>query len=376
VNYNPYAAPQAGPPPMMGAPMGGPPQGGAQPWDIGEILSLAWEGFKRCWGVLIGAIFVDALLAGIPGQISGGLVGAGVVDAGSAPAIILQTVLTLVGLAVGAFLATGLIRIFTTVARGGQPNFGDLFSGGSRMFSILGAQFLMGIAILLGLILLVVPGIILAIGLSFSSYFVADAGMGPIDALKASWAATTGSKGKLFLFGIVGFFIVLLGMLACCIGVFASAAVYSLAQAMIYVRLSGRGTTVGGFDPSGGMGGGYPPQGGYGAPPGGGYGGPPAGGGYGGGAPPAGGGGYGGPPAGGGYGGPPAGGGYGGPPAGGGGYGGPQGGGGGMPGGGGGGYGPPGGGGGYGPPGGGGGGGGMPPAGGGGGGGYGGPPGY
>ncbi len=348
---------------MMGVPPGGPPQGGAQPWDIGEILSLAFEGFKRTWGVLIGAFFVDAILAGIPGQIPQILTQTGAVDPGSAAASILALVLGLVGLAIGAFMASGLLKIYITAARGGQPNFGDLFSGGSKMFSILAVQILMGFAILLGLLLLIVPGIILALGLSYATYFVADADMGPIDALKASWAATTGSKGKLFLFGIVAFFIAMLGLVACCVGVFAAVAITALAQAMIYVRISGRGQTSGGFDPSaGGPGGGF-------APPGmGGYGGPPAGGGYGG-PPQGGGGGYGGPPqGGGGYGGPPQGGGGYGPPGAGGGYGGPQGGGGGMPPGGGGGYGgPPG----YGPPGGGGG---APPGGGYGGGG--GPPGY
>jgi hypothetical protein len=342
---------------MMGVPPGGAPQGSAQPWDIGEILSLAFEGFKRTWGVLIGAFVVDAILTQIPGGISNGIVASGAIDQGSAAQVIIQLVLTLVGLAVGAFMASGLLKIYITAARGGQPNFGDLFSGGSKMFSILAVQILMGLAILLGLILLVVPGIILALGLSYSTYFVADADMGPIDAMKASWAATTGSKAKLFLFGFVAFFIAMGGVLACCVGVFPAVAITALAQAMIYVRISGRGQTSGGFDPSaGGPGGGFAPQGGYGGPPaGGGYGGPPAGGGYGG------------PPQGGGYGGPPAGGGYGGPPQGGGGYG-PPGGGGGMPPGGGGGYGgPPG----YGPPGGGGG---APPGGGYGGGG--GPPGY
>ncbi|MEO7110708.1 MAG: hypothetical protein ABI183_09740 [Polyangiaceae bacterium] len=372
MNYNPYAAPQAGPPPMMGAPPGGPPQGGAQPWDVGEILSSAFDGFKRTWGVLIGTIVIYAVIAMIPGLILGGLQGAGVIDQDSAQ--IANGIVQLIGLIIGAFFQTGLIRVFVTAARGGQPNIGDLFSGGGKMFHILATQILMGLAILLGFILLIVPGIILALGLAYSNYFVADANLGPIDAMKASWAATNGSKGKLFLFGFVAIFIMIGGIIACCIGVLPAAALLALAQAMIYVRISGRGTTSGGFDPNAG-GGGFAPQGGPGM--GGGYGGPPAGGGYGG--PPQGGG-YGGPPQGGGGYGPPGGGGgggYGGPPqgGGGGGYGGPPQGGGGMPPGGGapgggGGYGgPPG----YGPPGGGGG---APPGGGGGYGGGGGPPGY
>jgi hypothetical protein len=339
---------------MMGAPPGGPPQGGAQPWDVGEILSSAFEGFKRTWGVLIGTILIYGTIAAIPGMILGGLQGAGVIDQDSAQ--VASGIVQLIGFVIAAFFQTGLIRVFVAAARGGQPNIGDLFSGGGKILYILATQILMFIAIMLGFICLIIPGFILSFGLAFSNYFVADADLGPIEAMKASWAAMNGSKGKLFLFGFVAFFIYVGGMIACCIGIIPAAAIVALAQAMIYVRISGRGNTSGGFDPSAG-GGGFAPQPGM----GGGYGGPPQGGGYGG--PP-----QGGAPGGGGYG-PPGGGGgggYGGPPQGGGG-GMPPGGGGGAPGGG---YGgPPG----YGPPGGGGG---APPGGGGGYGGGGGPPGY
>lgn len=320
MNYNPYAAPQAGPP--MGAPQGGPPQGGAQPWEVGEIVSLAWQGFQRSWGLLVAVVFVAGLLAGIPGQIGGGIVATGAVDPGSGPAYAIQGVSTLIGVIVGAFLLGGQIKIFTTVARGGQPTFGDLFSGGNRMLPLLAAQFLQLLIFAVTIWFLIVPAVLIGIGLSLTSYFIADAGLGPIEAMKASWNATKGSWLNIFLFFLLSILIGLLGVLACCVGVFASTAVISLAQAMIYVRLSGRGTTSGGFDPYAGGGGGFAPQGGYGGPPaGGGY--PPQGGGYGpsgGGYPPPGGGygppggGYGGPPQGGGGGMPPAGGGYGGPP--------------------------------------------------------------
>ena len=170
---------------------------------------------------------------------------------------------------------------------------------------------------------LMIPVIVISLGLSMAEFYVVDQGMGPVQALKASWSVTSGQKGKIFLLGLISVGVILLGYLACCIGVFAAMPTIQVANAMVYCALSG---TIG-YNAFQQYGGGYggPPGGGYGGPPtGGGYGGPPAGGGYGG--PPAGGGyggppgGYGGPPAGGGYGGPPAGGGYGGP---GGGYGGP-----------------------------------------------------
>ncbi|MGH7327666.1 MAG: hypothetical protein ACREJX_04890, partial [Polyangiaceae bacterium] len=300
MNYNPYAAPQAAPP-MMGAPP--PQQGGAQPWDIGEVISLAFDQFKRCWGVLVGAFIVYVIIAAIPGGIVGGLQGAGVIDADSAP--IANGVIQILSLFMSAFFQTGLIRLALSAARGQEPNFGDLFSGGGRFLAMLGGLLLIYIAFFFSLLLLVIPAFIVMPGLALTTYFIADSNMGPISAMQASWNAMNGSKMKLFLFGLVAFLIAIVGLIACCIGIIPAGIVLQIAMAIIYVRLSGRGTTPSGFDPNAGMGGGFgaPPGGGmgggYGGPPQGGYGGPPQGG-----AP---GGGYGGPPQGGGGYGPPGG---------------------------------------------------------------------
>jgi hypothetical protein len=207
-----------------------------------------------------------------------------------------------------------------------------MFAGGSRFLPLLGGLFLSMLIAMPAFAMLIIPGIIVSLGLSFAQFYIVDQNMGPIDALKASWEATKGHKLQLFLFGLVAILMMIGGYLACCIGAFVALPLVMIAWATIYTRISGTAGTGfpgemqppqgpyggGGYGPPGGGPPGYggPPGGGYGGPPGGGYGGPPSGG-FG--APP--GGGYGGPP-GGGYGGPP-GGGYGGPP--GGGYGGPPG---------------------------------------------------
>ncbi len=312
MNYNPYAAPQAPPPP------GGPAAyaGVEQSWDFGEVLTAAFEGFKSNWAVLLGSnlvmMIVCCLLAFVPLV----PVALGVFRFESAAGSMLVLVAGMLAMIGAAFLFGGHMRISLAVARGQQANFGDLFSGGDHFIPILGVLFLTQVAVLVGTMFLIVPGVVLGIGLAFSSYFVVDQRLGPIEALQASWKVTDGQKGKLFVFGLLCYLIVLGSEAVCCLPVLVAAPTVSLAVTIVFLRVTGRGAAAAfsGLPPGGGYGG--PPGGGYGAP-GGGYGGPP-GGGYGG--PP--GGGYGGPP-GGGYGGPP-GGGYGGPP--GGGYGGPPGG--------------------------------------------------
>jgi uncharacterized membrane protein len=319
MNYNPYAAPQA-PPPAPGGPLvyGS----GPQPWDIGEVLTAAFEALKVHWVVLVFTYFVTFLITivleytpRIPAFI-------GIFKIGSAADIGLTGVGMIVGGIVGSFFYVGLIRIWLAIARGQTPEFGMMFGGADRFLPLLGTMFLVAMVCTVGMVLLVVPGVIAALGLSLAGFFVIDQGLGPFEALQASWRATDGQKGKIFLFGLVGFFIVLGSELCCFLPLVAAVPPVAVAMTIIYLRITGRGAAAVAAPPYRGSGG---PFGGPPGPPmgGGGYGGPPQGGGYG----PPGGGGYGGPQ-GGGYG-PGGGGGYGGPqgggygPGGGGGYGGP-----------------------------------------------------
>jgi hypothetical protein len=272
--------------------------GGSQPWDIGEVLSSAFAAFKPNWVVLVFAPLVMGILAYVP-MIACVLPGAiGVFRRNSAPDLALKGVGYILLLIVISFIMPGIMRIMLGVARGRQPAFGEMFGGGDRFIPMLGASVLVGFATLVGLGLFIVPGVIISIGLSLTSYFVVDQGLGPVAAIQASWAATSGHKMKLFLFGLVCSLIAVGAEILCCLPLLAAIPVIWLAHAIVFLRITGRGAA---------------PPNAYGGPPG--YGSPGGGPGYG---SPGGGPGYG--PQGGGPGYGPPGGGYG-PPAGGGGYG-------------------------------------------------------
>jgi uncharacterized membrane protein len=362
MNYNPYAAPQAG---MSAAPVGAPGAGAPQPWEVGEVFQKAIDIFKVHWVPLVLAIFIPAVIEAIPSGISNGVQAAmrgSDSDGAAAAGALIGMVFSVIAYAVAIFFQVGQIRMFLTAARGGTPQIAQLFSGGNRVLPLFATAFLVGLAVFVGFLALIIGAFIAALGLMFSTYYCVDAELGPVESLKASWKATDGQKGKLFLLMLAFIGLMIAGLLACCVGIIPAQALGYLVLGIVFLRISGRGSADAsaasgmvpppGYGPPGGGYGAPPPGGGYGGPPpGGGYGGPPPGGGYG---PQGGGGGYGPQGGGGGYGPQGGGGGYG-PQGGGGGYG-PQGGGGGYgPQGGGGGYGPQGGGGGYGPQGGGGG---------------------
>ncbi len=247
--YNPYAAPQTG---SAGA-ASPPPYGQPQPWEPGEVLSLAWARFQENWLVLVLAYFIYMLVTQIVGQ---GPVWLWTIVSppehpGPFAQLGVQGPSTLFATVVGAFLQVGFLRICLEVVRGGTPQIGALFAGGDRFLPLLGANILVGLVVGLGMLLLIVPGIIIALSLFPVQFYVVDAKMGPMEAMRASRAATKGHKGNLFGLSVAYVGIALLGLLACCVGIVAAVPLCYLASAIVYVRLSGLGTATADVRPRG-----------------------------------------------------------------------------------------------------------------------------
>ena len=281
-NYNPYAYTSPNQPPGMAMT---PAAGAPQPWEIGEVISHAWAMFKPHWPTLVFTQLLTGILGGIPNYVPGVMLATHSVEPHSSAYWTIYGVCMSLAILLNAFFSGGMIKVWLSATRGQAPQFSDMFSGMGRFLPILAVLLLTILGVGLGYVLLVVPGIILALGLSFSQFFVVDQKLGPIDAMKASWKATSGHKGKIFLFGLVALLLFIGGYLACCIGVFVALPIVMVAWATIYTRITGTvGNAMQPPPPPGGTGygpGGYNPPSGYGPPgtPGGpGYGPPPAGG--------------------------------------------------------------------------------------------------
>jgi hypothetical protein len=235
VNQNPYAPPGR----EEWLPGSAPGAGVPGQWEVGEVLRLAWDLFKPHWPLLVLAPFLAGLASGVPNYIPTLLLVLRVVEQNSLEYWTLYTICLLLGIAVGTFFQVGLLRIFLTVARGGRPELGTLVGGGDRYLPLLGATVLMTLAIMVGYVFLIVPGIIVALGLSMTQFLCVDAGTGAVESLKRSWEVTRGHKGKLFLFGLAATGLMLVGLAACCIGMYAAMPVIYVAFAIVYMRLSG-----------------------------------------------------------------------------------------------------------------------------------------
>lgn len=80
---------------------------------------------------------------------------------------------------------------------------GLLHAGGTRIWAYVGMSILSGIAMVFGLLLVIVPGIVLWARWSAATGFLVGEGQGVTDALSSSWEATRGHSWAIFFAGLV-----------------------------------------------------------------------------------------------------------------------------------------------------------------------------
>ncbi len=150
--------------------------------------------------------------------------------------LVLASILTgliFLGLALAFFAVLVLTMLAPYLSLNVQTAFGlkDFFVGLPHNPSVL-AEFI-GIS----LVFLAVY-IYLLTRISFYMYLVVDKDLGPVESIKKSFEMTTENFWKLIGFQLGSFGVMILGLLCCCIGIFAAIPVCWVARAQIYRKLS------------------------------------------------------------------------------------------------------------------------------------------
>ena len=198
-------------------------------FSIGNAIGFGWNTALRKLGFFIVTLLVIAVLTSIPGVLSNWL---GRDDDGIA------VLFSLVQTVIGIIVTMGLINICLHFVDGQNARLGDLFEPAPQFLNFLVANVLAGLAVMIGLILLILPGIYLAVKLQFFGYPIVDRGVGPIDALKESFAITNGVFWKVLLFDVLATLIVIAGAIAFGVGLFVAIPLVEVATAFIYRRLA------------------------------------------------------------------------------------------------------------------------------------------
>lgn len=135
-------------------------------------------------------------------------------------------------------LSLGFAMMGLGFARGSHVEVSTLFDGFKNFGSALGLALLMGIAIVIGFFLLIVPGIILSTGWGMSMFILADnPEMSVSDVLSASWNLTDGYKFELFILYVKFFLLGLLCILTLGIGFLFLSPYIQTVMAKFYMEL-------------------------------------------------------------------------------------------------------------------------------------------
>ena len=194
-----------------------------------QAIGVGWTQTKRQFFPLLGVMLTAWIVAYIPSALSSALGD----QAGA-----LTFLLVLGGWILSLIVSLGVIKVSLQVSAGKKVEFSDLFSTLPYVLRYFVLSILMTLIILLGFIVFILPGIYLAVRLSYVPYYLLDKNTTVMETLRGSWAITKGRFWKIFVFGILNGLVMLLGLLALGIGILVSAPVTMVAQAAFYRQLT------------------------------------------------------------------------------------------------------------------------------------------
>jgi len=196
---------------------------------IAEAFGYGWKSFKANAPFFIGFMVVIAMITIVPDVITDKIF-----EPRSTPLIIVKFFLRLIGLVLG-MAAT---RISLDIYDSGKPDLSKLKDLLPMTLPYIFGKFIYGLIVLVGLALLIVPGIIVAYMFLYVGYLIVDRGMGPIVALQESRVLTDGYKWHLFFFSIIVMIANLIGAVCLFVGLFVSIPTTLMAFVYIYRKLS------------------------------------------------------------------------------------------------------------------------------------------
>lgn len=203
------------------------------------VVSSYKNGWRQLWKYflelfLIGIIFV---IITSPEMWSRSTDAASVGDVLS-DIVLLDIVLFAYGLLIVGPVEYGTLSAYLKAARGDKLEIKDMFAAFRNYWNAVLANLLVDIIVLVGFILLIVPGIVFACKLAFVHYLVVDQKMGVIEAVKGSWRMTNGHAWQVFLIGLLAIPISIAGLLCFGVGIIIAMMWVSLAYGSLYHAVS------------------------------------------------------------------------------------------------------------------------------------------
>ena len=206
------------------------------PFPVIGVGSSYGNGWRQMW-----KYFLELFLIGIIALVIRVPSGMGGWSSGVAASILLGFIGFVYGILVVGPVEYGVSFAHLKAARGDKLEIGDMFGSFQNYWNAVLANVLVSVAVFIGFILLIIPGVILACKLAFTPYLVVDRKMAVIEAVKESWRMTNGHAWKVFLIGLLAIPICIAGLICFGVGIIVSFMWIMLAFASLYHAVSSSG---------------------------------------------------------------------------------------------------------------------------------------
>lgn len=194
---------------------------------VGAAFSYGWQKFSQNAGPLI----VVTLLVWAAGVVIN-------VVGRAFDSVLGQLIISVLAFVITQVMTRGLVRAALTIVNGGRPDPGTAFSF-DNIGPYLVGSILFGLAVGVGLILCVIPGLIIGALLGFWAFACVEQDLDGVSALRRSLELTRANFGQVILFGLAYIGVNLIGALLCGIGLLVTIPLSYVAAAHFYRQLSG-----------------------------------------------------------------------------------------------------------------------------------------
>ncbi len=179
-------------------------------FDIMQLFKDAWELFKNNVSPLLGGYLTFVVILMVSGMVYIG------------PLIL------------SGPMSLGLFKMARMAANGQTVEFGDLFSGFQRFLDGFLANLLISIFTMAGMILCILPGLFVGLMYMLTYLFMLDEKLAFWDAMEASRKMVWKNPWQWILLWLALCLFNILGMLACCVGMFLTGPVSLLIITLAY----------------------------------------------------------------------------------------------------------------------------------------------
>ena len=195
---------------------------------ISEVFGTSWKHTKSQIWVLVGLFIGFSILSmivtlfGMPAQ--GSIVG--------------RVIVQIVSLLISCIFMLGYVQNIFQALEGEEPQFSAYGQQSRKIITYLIANILFSIAVCIGTVLLIIPGIYLYLRLQFFTAFIVEEDCGIIESLQKSWNMTQGQTLPLFLLLLTMIGTAIVGCILFFVGFFVAIPLIYMMQCYTFRKLN------------------------------------------------------------------------------------------------------------------------------------------